>query len=257
LDRVAVSSQADARGFPAARLRALAEIEDRHFWFRGRRVLLFRLLARELRQPHRRILDAGCGTGRLLADLHALGHDVAGVDSLSGAVDRSRRACPGADVREGSATALPFPDASFDGVVALDLLEHVDDDRLAASELARVLAAGGWLLVSVPAGPRLWSVRDVSAGHRRRYTRRALRDLLAGAGLNVARLTAYQFALLPLVAAARIAGRKGPALRDREDRPGALVNALLGAVNVAEASLAPFVSLPWGSSLVAVCRKPA
>ncbi len=236
-----VSSQADALGFPAARLRALAEIEDTHFWFRGRRVLLFRLLARELRQPHRHILDAGCGTGRLLADLHALGHDVAGVDSLPDAVERSRRACPDAVVREGSATALPFEDASFDGVVALDLLEHVEDDRRATSELARVVGAGGWLFVSVPAGPRLWSFRD----------------LLLGAGLDVERLTAYQFALYPLLAAARIAGRHGPAVRDREERPGPLLNRLLGAVNVTEASLAPFVSWPWGTSLVAVCRKPA
>ncbi len=252
-----VSSQADALGFPAARLRALAEIEDTHFWFRGRRVLLFRLLARELRQPHRHILDAGCGTGRLLADLHALGHDVAGVDSLPDAVERSRRAGPDAVVRQGSATALPFEDASFDGVVALDLLEHVEDDRRATSELARVVGAGGWLFVSVPAGPRLWSCRDAAAGHRRRYTRRGFRDLLLGAGLDVERLTAYQFALYPLLAAARIAGRHGPAVRDREERPGPLLNRLLETVNVAEASLAPFVSWPWGTSLVAVCRKPA
>jgi len=238
-------------------LRALAEIEDTHFWFRGRRVLLFRLLARELRRPHRHILDAGCGTGRLLADLHALGHDVAGVDSLPDAVRRSRRACPDAVVREGSAIDLPFEDAAFDGVVALDLLEHVEDDGRAASELVRVLTVGGWLFVSVPAGPRLWSFRDVDAEHRRRYTRRGLRDLLVRAGLEVERLTAYQFALYPVLAAARIVGRNSPRMRDREERPRGVVNSLLGAVNVGEAWLAPFVSWPWGTSLVAVCRKPA
>src|SRR5215813_13974200 len=75
----------------------------------------------------------------------------------------------GASVTVGSVTALPFADAAFDLVCSLDIVEHVDDDDRAISELARVCAPGGVLLLSAPLHPGRWSAFDEFVGHRRRY----------------------------------------------------------------------------------------
>ena len=64
----------------------------------------------------------------------------------------------------GSAEALPFADEAFDVVAAFDVVEHCEDDALAVSELARVLAPGGRMLLSVPAYQWAWSDHDVRAG---------------------------------------------------------------------------------------------
>jgi hypothetical protein len=108
--------------------------------------------------------------------------------------------------------------------------------------------------LTVPSCPRLWGVRDEDAGHVRRYRADALRGAVASAGLTLARLTHYQFALLPLVAATRLGG--GRRARDREDLPPDWLNTILGAVNAAEARVARRFDLPLGSSLVAAARRP-
>ena len=103
----------------------------------------------------------------------------------------------------GSAEALPFADESFDVVAAFDVVEHCEDDALAVSELARVLAPGGRMLLSVPAYQWAWSDHDVRAGHHRRYTRSRLERLVEGAGLSVARSTYAFGAVFPLFVAER------------------------------------------------------
>lgn len=242
-------------GFDGARLARIRELESWHFWFAGRRDLVRGLLARHLGPAPQRLLDVGAGTGRLARELLASGHHVAAVDLLPEALAVARADAPGADLLRADAARLPLGDGVFDAVTMLDVLEHVDDAATLA-ELRRVLRPGGLLVLTVPAGPRLWSHRDDAAGHRRRYTRRGLRQVLERAGLSPLELGAYQCALYPAVVASRLLGRRGPRMRDAEERPSAPLNAVLTWINRREAALGPG-RLPFGSSLAAACRRGA
>ncbi|MEJ0002921.1 MAG: methyltransferase domain-containing protein [Pararobbsia sp.] len=97
----------------------------------------------------------------------------------------------GADAQVGRITALPFADASFELVCALDIVEHVDDDEGALSELVRVARDGATLLLSVPLHPLRWTAFDDLVGHRRRYEAAQLTGLLAHHGLAIERSAVY------------------------------------------------------------------
>ncbi len=97
---------------------------------------------------------------------------------------RSLRASGGVTAR-GSITALPFADASFDLVCALDIVEHVDDDDRAFAELVRVSAPGATFLLSIPLHAARWTTLDDLVGHRRRYEPERLLAILARHGLTV------------------------------------------------------------------------
>ena len=92
-----------------------------------------------------RVLDVGCGTGRWSALLASSGHDVAGIEPSSEMLRRAR-AHVEADLREGKAEALPWPDANFDRIVYINVLHHVTDPLMALRESFRVLRPGGRLL---------------------------------------------------------------------------------------------------------------
>jgi len=183
------------------------------------------------------------------------GHEAHGVDSSEASLEHAVQLVPATSLHHGNAAALPFPEDSFDGVLLLDVLEHADDDA-ALAEARRVVRPGGWVLLSVPAFPWLWSFRDVDAGHLRRYSRRGLEDVVRRSGLAVERVTYYQCLLFPVLAVARLAMR-GRRLRDAEERVPRLINALLTAVNSVEARAARRIDLPWGSSLFVRARSPA
>ena len=180
-------------------------VEERHWWFRGRRSLLWALLWRAGGVPYpARVLDAGCGTGRNLVEFAALG-SLAGADPAAEAVE----ACHARgldDVRQATLDALPFEARSFDFLLATDVLEHVDDDAAALRELRRVAAPGALLLVTVPAHPRLWSGHDVALHHRRRYRRGELVARVREAGWEPVAVTWWNAFLLAPVALARLAG---------------------------------------------------
>jgi len=112
---------------------------------------------RLLPPPPGRVLDCGCAFGFMTARL-ARKYDVAGIDMDEGYVERARRRVPGADIRQGGASQLPWGDASFDAAVCLDVLEHCPDPEAATAELARVVRPGGVLVASVPhAGLLAWA----------------------------------------------------------------------------------------------------
>ena len=125
-------------------------------------------------------------------------------------------------------------------------------------ELHRVLVPGGRMFVSVPAYRWLWSRRDDIAQHQRRYTRAMLRKLVHSAGFEIEQLFGYQFFLLPLFAASRIASRIC-ATRDtmHEDAPRPWLNSLLCAVNMFEVRVGRWLRPPIGTSLLLVARKSA
>ena len=111
------------------------------------------------------------------------------VDFSAPAVARLRER--GARAAVGLVTSLPFPDGSFDLVCALDIVEHVDDDRAALSELARVAAPGATLLLSIPLHPSRWTAFDELVGHRRRYEPESICAQLAEQSLAVEQSAAY------------------------------------------------------------------
>jgi SAM-dependent methyltransferase len=230
--------------FPLARLEKLRRIESWHFWFVSRRELVASLLRREMRAGET-LLDVGCGTG---ANLALVG---AGVRRL-GVDIHIEELTPG--MLQGDAMSLPLRSASVDVVLALDVLEHVDDDAM-IGEVARVLRGGGRLIATVPAVRALWSVRDEAAGHRRRYSRTMLRVLLTSHGFRVRELRGFQFVLLPLVLLSRLTRRKSVAARDLEDAPPRWLNRLLLAVNRIELRLPRLLRPPVGSSLALVAVK--
>ncbi len=148
-------------------------LEKDNWWYKGKRDLFEELING---RKFSRALDIGCGVGSNIPILNAHAQKVVGIDISQKAVYycRQKGSC---NVKVGDATALPFPNHSFDLIVCSDLLEHVDDEKV-FSEIKRVLKEGGVFLFSVPAFPHLWSRYDALACHLRRYRRKPLRELL-------------------------------------------------------------------------------
>jgi SAM-dependent methyltransferase len=233
------------------------QLENGHWWFEGRRAVMWSLLHRAGVPSGVRILDAGCGTGRNMQEFAALG-PVAGVDPSPDAIEFCRRR--GIEgVTRGTIEELAFPDGSFDLVVATDVLEHLRDDRAALRELRRVATPGAHLLCTVPAYRWLWSSHDDEHHHFRRYTLRELWAALADGGWRPVVQTYFNSLLLPPIAAVRLAARRGrrdveAARPDLRLTPAAL-NGLLAQPMRAEAALiARGVRLPAGVSIGVVAR---
>jgi len=235
-----------------------AQLERRHWWFQGRRRILDRLLARldPPLPPGARALDVGCGTGANGPVLAARAAFALGIDASPVPLGLGERT-HSARLR-GDATALPLPDASFDLVVALDVLEHLDDDAAGAREIARVLRPGGAALIFVPALRLLWGLQDDVSHHRRRYGKPELRAVVSAAGLQIRRLTFFNSFLFPPILAARLMMRVLPPrnLQSENQVGGPVTNAVLGAIFGAEAPLLDRVDLPIGVSLACVARQP-
>jgi ubiquinone/menaquinone biosynthesis C-methylase UbiE len=202
------------------------------------------------------VLDVGCGTGSITALLARRGHRVVGVDTDVEGLAAAACATEAAWFIRADGARLPFRRDTFDGATVMDVLEHVEDEAGFLAEGGRVVKSGGWVLVTVPAMPWLWSHADEVAGHLRRYTRRSLSDVVVASGLKLEAVSYYQALLFPLVAATRLLGRGAQGMREREQRPPRAANAVLSAITNFELALGERVPWRWGSSLVAVCRKP-
>jgi SAM-dependent methyltransferase len=231
--------------------------EDRHWWYRGRRRLLHRVISQLALPPGTRILDAGCGSGRNMVELARYG-TVTGVELSEVSVAAARERQIG-EVVAGSIADIPLESDSFDLAVCLDVIEHLQDDRPPLRELRRVVAPGGALLVTVPAYQWLWSSHDTVNHHHRRYTRASLLQAAAATGWHCERITYFNSLLLPVAIAMRTLERVRPA--DAESSPDlwvppAPLNRLLQQPMNLEAA---FIgrnghSLPAGLSLLAVFR---
>jgi SAM-dependent methyltransferase len=247
----------------------LAEIEDRHFWFRTRKQVIGSLIAQITvgLPPGYRVLEVGCGTGSVLSTLADVcrGGVVIGVDLLTEALVYARRRSPGLLV-QGDVHALPFR-REMSVIGLFDVLEHLPDDQRALSDLGDLLVPDGALVLTVPAHKSLWSYFDEAARHYRRYEPAELRDKLHRAGYHVEYLTHYMAVMLPLAWAWRrltaLVDRRqsGKAERTRELtlrelRVLPVLNEFLRLLLAQEARLvARRKILPIGASLVAICRK--
>lgn len=229
-------------------------VEDRHWWYRGRRLIVKEVLDSLPLPKPARVLEAGCGGGGNFEELARLG-PVTGLEPSEAALAAARQRGV-AEVSQGRIEAMPFDDASFDLAAALDVIEHADDDGVAFRELRRVVKDGGFLLVTVPAYPRLWGPHDVANEHRRRYLRRTLSSAVQDTGWIPRRLMHFNALLLPLAGARRLWQRRRPdqssGVSDFEVTPDWLNGILELPLRFEARLIASGRSIPAGLSLLAV-----
>jgi len=240
------------------------ELEGRHWWFIGRRRIIREEVERSLRAlvppPSRRpsLLDVGCGTGGMLAELARFGR-VQGTERESAAAEYARQR-GFSDVSVVGSPPLPFETGSFDLVTILDVLEHVDDDVAMVAEIRRLLRPGGRMVATVPAFPSLWGQQDEISHHKRRYVRSTLTESVERSGLRLKRLTYFNTALFAPIATVRLVRRlrphRGELSSDFEMMTSGIINDALGRVFSLEASWLASRDLPFGISLMAVAERP-
>ena len=233
----------------------------RHPWFRARARLGIAALRELGVEPPARVADVGCGYGLAFEALEQGGYRVTGLDVSRQTLERLDR--PGRELIEADLSrALPPGAPQFDAVLAMEIVEHTDDDRAAVARLAELARPGGAVVITVPALPELFSEFDAATGHRRRYVPETLRQAFSGSGLQIERLLWWGSWLVPLLKLQR----GHPRRRDGEP-PAAIYQKYLklppwpvpwafGVALAWEESRCLRGRLGRGTSLLALARRP-
>jgi SAM-dependent methyltransferase len=239
----------------------LGPIVRRHPWWQARAALAIRLLHQLGVKPPARVVDAGCGWGVTLDALEKHGYRAIGMDVSRRTLQLLDR--PGRTLIETDLTQpLERGSLEADAVLALDVIEHLDDDRAALQRLGALVKTAGFLIVSVPALPELFSEFDAIQGHRRRYRPESLYAAFEGSGLALERTFWWGRWLVPALARqrARRRSRSGESPAQVYRRylrlppwPAPLVARAAFALEE-RAALAG--QLKTGTSLFAVSRRP-
>jgi SAM-dependent methyltransferase len=240
----------------------LGDLIDNHPWWQARSKLTLELLRSLGVQPPARIFDAGCGWGTTLKCLEKIGYRMVGADisrqslELLEGINREL-------VEFDLTQRFPSGIEPFDAVLALDVIEHLDDDRQAVAHLGEILKPGGFLIVSVPALPDLFTEFDSIQGHRRRYLPERLRNAFEGTRLEVERLFWWGSWMVPLLRNSRAKPRSRPGESSAEvyrrylSLPPWPAPWIFRAAFAWEQTRALEGKLKVGTSLFALARRPA
>jgi SAM-dependent methyltransferase len=212
------------------------------------------------------ILEVGISSGYLLQDIKNAVPNACllGSDYTDGRMETIASRMPDVGLLQFDLTRCPLPDGVFDVVVALNVLEHIEGDAIAAREMVRVLKPGGSLVIEVPAGPNLYDDYDRQLMHFRRYTMRSIETLLSSAGLTVERRSHLGVLLFPLFYAVKKANRLlNKQARSQQRSKVAMAIRLSMAVGsigrllmALEAAARRYVYLPFGIRCLVTARKP-
>ncbi len=229
----------------------LSEAEHTHWWYQARRAITERVFWEKLPAKNLKILSVGCGTGAELEHIQQFGN-VVGVDIDPQVVSFCR--AKGFEVIEADILSTQLPPESFDVVVAMDVLEHIQEDYKALERLVYAVKKGGLLLITVPALECLWSSFDEEGDfpHVRRYTKKSLTDLIRSQSLQIKKLSYYNSFLFPI---AYLMRKSNKSFASQMAGIPNWQNTLLRSVFSAEKYFLPRLSFPIGVSLIGIFQK--
>lgn len=239
---------------------SIFQSEDSHWWFVGRRLFVNRLLARFLPDNEQlELAEVGCGSGGNLGMLASYGIvDAMEMDELALARARQRNF---ENIREYKQGWLPDNmklTGPYNAVIALDVIEHIEDDVESLKVIGTKLASNGILVVTVPAYQWMWSAHDDANHHKRRYSRPELKKSLERAGFNILYASYFNTIMFPVAMLLRIIQHILPGSRvlvDEFKMPAPAVNKLLIWLFGLESKLSGRVQIPFGLSISIVAKK--
>ncbi|MFQ5822869.1 MAG: class I SAM-dependent methyltransferase [bacterium] len=234
-------------------------LQERHWWFVGRRKILLTILDSLIDSKPIRILDVGCGTGVMVKYFGQFG-EIWGVDSSKEAVEACRK------------ENLPnvYLDSQFhmreefvDLITCLDVIEHIEDDVGFLKRYVRYLKKDGALILTAPAYKFLWSDHDVVNHHKRRYSKRELVELVLALDFKIQKVTYFNTFLFPPIALIRILHKiKRTFIKVNVDKMDSdfefvhnYLDTILSWVFASERYLLKNHRFPFGVSLLCIARK--
>jgi len=231
------------------------QVESFHWWFTVRRKLLEYLLTSINISTKELAIDIGCGAGSNLNVLSSKGIHTIGLDHSLYALTLVRRRLE-LPLINGDLNKLPLRSNSIGLIVAMDILEHLDNDVDGISEFYRVLKKGGNLILTVPAFKFLWGIQDVVTGHKRRYSKKDILTKLVQGGFEILRFSYFNFFLFfPILIARRMIHFLKFKIESENRINFLLVNYFLKTIFSLEPYLLRHISFPFGVSILCVARK--
>lgn len=233
----------------------LYELEDKHWWHKAKRKRVVSLIQEFSKQKNPKIADIGCGTGKNVEVFSRIG-TAWGVDPSKDAIAFCKKRKL-KHLKLGTIEKTGFTDGSLDIVTILDVLEHIDNEDAAITELKRILKKDGMLVLTVPAFTFLWSQWDVVLHHKRRYTTTQISDLLEKHGFQIQTLSyMYPWLVLPAYLVRFFKSKNSDeqyASDFQLSHP--IVNQLIGIVTDIEQWLMRYIHFPIGTSIICVAFK--
>jgi len=233
-----------------------ARLESHHWWYVGRRKLFAKVIEGMGLDRVDPVLDIGTSSGTNLRMLREMAFtNVTGLDFSEEAIRFCAQNGLGT-VHHGDITAVPFSDNSFSLVLATDIIEHVDDDVKALTEVARVLRPGRSAIITVPAFPVLWGFQDDVSLHKRRYRMGPLLERIRAAGLEPRQRFHFNYLLFaPIWTARQVMKLWRHSYRSESEVNSPLVNRVLSGIFSLDVLTAPRLAPPFGVSIFVVAEK--
>jgi ubiquinone/menaquinone biosynthesis C-methylase UbiE len=236
-------------------------LENHYWWFIGKTYLIDECILRidGGLSTKDRLLDVGCGTGRILELLGSYDSHAFGVDLSLDALAFSRVRVPQHLVCADMNKRLPFKDDTFRLITCLDVLEHMDGDEWLLSEIERVCKPGGQVIVTVPACKLLWSFHDLALHHRKRYVKKEILNMLQKDTLTINKISYFNTVLFfPILVVRKLSDLFKKNQNSRSDFSIPVPNLLNKALTLlykVEIFFLRFFNFPFGVSLLCIFQK--
>jgi len=230
-------------------------VESFHWWFVVRRKLLASILSSIHVPTNSLTLDIGCGVGSNLKVLSSAGTNAIGLDRSIYALSLISKQLE-VPLLNGDLNDLPVRSKSVGLIVAMDILEHLDDDANGISEFYRALSNGGILIVTVPAFNFLWGIQDEVTGHKKRYLKEEITNKLKKAGFDIMKASYFNFFLFfPILFGRRIIRFLRLRVESENKINSPLVNFVLKTIFSFEPCILKYFSFPFGVSILCIAKK--
>jgi len=249
--------------FPEDFFDTLYKIEENSFWFKVRNAIISQTIIQYL-PPPADIIEVGSGTGYVASSINTLGYAVDCADLFTEALEFCIKRNAGHHYFTLNLKERIFVE-EYDAVCAFDVIEHVENDLLALTNMYHLLKNDGYAFITVPACPSLWNAGDVFAEHKRRYTLIELRKRVEEAGFQIKKITYFMTLLFPILYMKRKFFVKSldneSCMQDgkydylSELNPNPLLNKFLYNIFSIEPFLLKHMNLPIGSSILCVAQK--